>query len=627
MAESVARILLTADGRQAAAELTRMQVAIARLGDTATSVVGGFRTLGAVVGVSFGVDLLRRTIATADAYRTLEARIRGITAETGDYLKVSEDLREVSRLTGTQLETTVSVFQSLARSSKELGATNTQMVTLTKLVQQLGVIGGTSTAAMQDGLRQFSQALAGGIVRAEEFNSIVDSLPEVANAIAKGLGVGQGELRKMVVTGQLLSKDVFDILLSQAGEIEQRFAQMPVTAERGWIAFEQSATRILDSLNKKAAGLTDLIGRGLQGWANFLDPTQEQQLTDLYRRRQQLMSQQPTGPGGRPNPAYAQAQRELIDVERQINSLILERTKAQDEEAQAAEQGAKLTIAQKLAAKDAEAAVKSLQGAYDKLIGSIRSGQADASAGPKKDLAKSSVLDINALRDKARTALEQGDTKAAENFLKQAQAVNDYLLETGQVTKGYYQTQADLLLELAEAGRAILNKEKPEIALAIDEEASAQAAAHYLELSRQFWAQNPAYQPVIPVLEEGITSGNVTRGKDGRTVVSAAGFAAGGLIRGPGTGTSDSILARVSNKEFVVNARQTARFLPLLEAINRDRLQLPRFATGGLVGAAGPTATYQLSLNGKTLMASAPAGEAADFAAELRREVLRRGRR
>lgn len=51
-----------------------------------------------------------------------------------------------------------------------------------------------------------------------------------------------------------------------------------------------------------------------------------------------------------------------------------------------------------------------------------------------------------------------------------------------------------------------------------------------------------------------------------------------GLIRGPGTGRSDSILARVSNKEFITNARSTAKHRGLLEAINEDRL--PAFATG-----------------------------------------------
>ncbi|WP_051797718.1 hypothetical protein [Streptomyces sp. NRRL S-337] len=68
-----------------------------------------------------------------------------------------------------------------------------------------------------------------------------------------------------------------------------------------------------------------------------------------------------------------------------------------------------------------------------------------------------------------------------------------------------------------------------------------------------------------------------------------------GLVRGPGSGTSDSILAlfasgaraMVSNTEFVVNAQQTRRFLPLLEAINSGKLKgLPGFAGGGAVARA-----------------------------------------
>jgi Holliday junction resolvase-like predicted endonuclease len=60
-------------------------------------------------------------------------------------------------------------------------------------------------------------------------------------------------------------------------------------------------------------------------------------------------------------------------------------------------------------------------------------------------------------------------------------------------------------------------------------------------------------------------------------------FADGGRIDGPGTGRSDSIVARVSNGEFITNAQSTAKHLALLQAINADRI--PRFADGGVVGS------------------------------------------
>ncbi len=59
-------------------------------------------------------------------------------------------------------------------------------------------------------------------------------------------------------------------------------------------------------------------------------------------------------------------------------------------------------------------------------------------------------------------------------------------------------------------------------------------------------------------------------------------YADGGHVTGPGTGRSDSILARLSNGEFVMNADATAKYLPLLHALNDN--SLPGFADGGLVG-------------------------------------------
>jgi hypothetical protein len=78
--------------------------------------------------------------------------------------------------------------------------------------------------------------------------------------------------------------------------------------------------------------------------------------------------------------------------------------------------------------------------------------------------------------------------------------------------------------------------------------------------------------------------------------VKPAGYAGGGLIQGPGTGTSDSILARVSNREFIVNADATAKHRDVLEAINSG--SIPAFANGGLVSAAPiPTASGSINTN------------------------------
>jgi len=65
---------------------------------------------------------------------------------------------------------------------------------------------------------------------------------------------------------------------------------------------------------------------------------------------------------------------------------------------------------------------------------------------------------------------------------------------------------------------------------------------------------------------------------------SLLGAATGGLITGPGTGTSDSILAQLSNGEYVINAAATKANLPLLKAINTGNI--PKFAEGGMVSTS-----------------------------------------
>ena len=79
--------------------------------------------------------------------------------------------------------------------------------------------------------------------------------------------------------------------------------------------------------------------------------------------------------------------------------------------------------------------------------------------------------------------------------------------------------------------------------------------------------------------------------KEGGVVEAAS----GGLIRGPGTSTSDSIPARLSDGEYVVNAQATRRNLDLLEAINSGRLAA--FATGGLAGNSISTGRERPNIN------------------------------
>jgi hypothetical protein len=98
---------------------------------------------------------------------------------------------------------------------------------------------------------------------------------------------------------------------------------------------------------------------------------------------------------------------------------------------------------------------------------------------------------------------------------------------------------------------------------------------------RRFYAKIADVIAVAPSIADALSASTGGGDPSGST---AGGFARGGVIRGPGTGISDSIIALMSNGEFIVNALDTARNLPLLHAINSGA-NAPRFALGGLVDA------------------------------------------
>jgi hypothetical protein len=105
------------------------------------------------------------------------------------------------------------------------------------------------------------------------------------------------------------------------------------------------------------------------------------------------------------------------------------------------------------------------------------------------------------------------------------------------------------------------------------------------------------------------------------------GFARGGQINGPGTKTSDSILARLSAGEYVVRAAAVDHYgAGLMHRINA--MQIPKFADGGMVGrAASGGATVNLSIDGRTYPMQAGGDVAAALTDAVRREALRKGGR
>lgn len=180
----------------------------------------------AALGLGLGIKELADM---ADAYTTLAARIKIAVGETGNVKDAMAGVQSVALQTNSNLDATAQLFAKLNDVGKTMGLTQNQVLDLTKTVNQAIQLGGGSAQASEAAVTQLSQALQSGVLRGDEFNSIMEQAPGISQALAASLGVTTGELRKMAEEGKLSSQTVVNALKDQADEIDAKFGQFPKT--------------------------------------------------------------------------------------------------------------------------------------------------------------------------------------------------------------------------------------------------------------------------------------------------------------------------------------------------------------------------------------------------------------
>lgn len=189
----------------------------------------------------------------------LNARIERLTGSAATASQTMQSLMRISSATGGSLQDTAKLWETLSTALRDTGATNGQIIQLTETLQKIGRIGGSSTEEMANALRQFGQSISSGTVRAEEFNSILEQMPELARQIAAGMGVSIGELRQLMLDGKLTAEDALNAIQKQTGSVNAEFEKLPRTLAQANTALTNSFLSMIDSVNQATGASTGLV--------------------------------------------------------------------------------------------------------------------------------------------------------------------------------------------------------------------------------------------------------------------------------------------------------------------------------------------------------------------------------
>lgn len=216
------------------------------------------RVAGAIAA-SLVVDWGKAFLVAADNMSQLNARIERLTGSAATASQTMQSLMRISSATGGSLQDTAKLWETLSTALRDTGATNGQIIQLTETLQKIGRIGGSSSEEMANALRQFGQSISSGTIRAEEFNSILEQMPELARQIAAGMGVSIGELRQLMLDGKLTAEDALNAIQKQTGSVNAEFEKLPRTLSQANTALTNSFLSMIDSVNQATGASSGMV--------------------------------------------------------------------------------------------------------------------------------------------------------------------------------------------------------------------------------------------------------------------------------------------------------------------------------------------------------------------------------
>lgn len=214
---------------------------------------GGFSRLAVAVKGYISIQALIKLQQLSEEFTLLQARVTRLSSSSEEGARSFQQLVSIASTTGASLGDTVNLWQQLTATLKTVGATNSDVNRLVMTLQKIGTIGGSSAQEMANALRQFMQSVASGRIQAEEFNSVLEQMPELARQIADGMGIPFNELRQLMLSGKLDIGEVLAAIERRSDEINQQFEKMPRTVT-------QATNALVTQFGVAVSKIDDAIG-------------------------------------------------------------------------------------------------------------------------------------------------------------------------------------------------------------------------------------------------------------------------------------------------------------------------------------------------------------------------------
>ncbi len=182
--------------------------------------IQALRAIGAMMG---------GLVSKADTFIQIMARLNTVADGTKAGQELQDSLMAAANRSRSGFAEMADSVAKLRSQAGEAFKNNDEAIAFAEQLNKLYKLGGASLEQQKAGTLQITQALASGVLRGDEFNSMMENAPLVAQKLAQHLGVGVGQLREMAKNGQLTGDALKNALLGSAVATNEEFARLPMT--------------------------------------------------------------------------------------------------------------------------------------------------------------------------------------------------------------------------------------------------------------------------------------------------------------------------------------------------------------------------------------------------------------
>lgn len=227
------------------------------IGQGTTAAGGLLGKIKSIASAYLGTKAVKGLVGLSDTITQTDARLSMMndglqtTAELNDMIYASAQRSRVSYLA------TADAVAKLGLMAGDAFSSNKETIAFMEQVNKQFKIAGTSAQGIDAAMLQLTQAMGSGVLRGEEYNSILEQAPNIIQAIAKYMDVPKGKLKDMAADGQITADIVKAAMFACADETNAKFESMPKTWSDIWTSMKNRAIKALDPLLAKVNQLAN----------------------------------------------------------------------------------------------------------------------------------------------------------------------------------------------------------------------------------------------------------------------------------------------------------------------------------------------------------------------------------